>query len=99
MLGYVANVPVSVIKAGKTSVTATPAVLAASTITIQVLIKASPDNLLPVYVGPSTVTIEGGAAPGFRLDPGDSLILEVVNLAVIYLVAESAGPSVFWIAK
>jgi hypothetical protein len=99
MLVHVAHFPVTGIQAGKTNVTATPSVLDSDRETLQVLIKASPDNAIPVYLGPYNVTTELGAHPGFRIDPGDSLTLEVVNLAVIHLVADSTGASVFWIAK
>ena len=99
MLVYVADFPVSGIQSGKTNVSTTPSVLHNDRETLEVLIKANPDNLIPVYLGPYNVTTELGAEVGFRLDPGDSLTLEVVNLAVIYLVADSTGASVFWIAK
>lgn len=95
MLGYTAEFPASVLRAGQTAVTASAAALASSTIVMQVIVKASPDNAIPVYLGPSTVT----TSTGFRLDPGESVTLEVVNLSAIYLIASTTGASVSWVAK
>ncbi len=92
---YVTDFPASSLRSGQTAVTATAAALTSSTVALQVIIKANTDNAIPVYLGPSGVT----TSTGFRLDPGDSVTLEVLDLSAIYLIASTTGASVSWVSK
>ena len=87
----------TVIYNGKTAVT-TAGTRVPLTTTQAVLsgvnIKALAGNSGIIYVGNATVA----AANGFQLAAGQSVFLEVANLATVYLDAGSSGEGVSWIA-
>ena len=78
-------------------VTATTRVaLAASTVLISgVTVKAAVTNTGIIYVGNSTVA----AANGYRLNAGDSVFIEIANLASVYVDASVDAQSVTYIAS
>lgn len=52
-------------------------------------------NTLPVFVGPSGVTI----ANGYRLEPGSSISLRVDDLSDVYVIAADANQTVSYIVE
>jgi len=59
-----------------------------------VVIKADDDNSGNVYVGGSGVT----TSDGFRLSAGQGITLEIDDASKIYVIADSSGQKVYWIA-
>ena len=79
----------------KVTVTAgTRLALAASTAIKQVVITAETDNTGYVVVGGSTVVAALATRTGVPLNPGDSVALEIDNLADIYLDSIVSGDGV-----
>jgi len=59
-----------------------------------VVVKADDDNSGNVYVGGSGVTTSNG----FRLGAGQGISLEIDDASKIYVIADSSGQKVHWIA-
>ena len=81
---------------GQKTVTAagTAEVLATTTTIRSVTIKALPGNTNNVYVGDSSVS----SSNGFVLDAGESIDLDLDNLATIYLDVDTNGEGVSYVA-
>ena len=64
------------------------------------LICAGHNNTGVVYVGKSGVTAgTNESTDGFPLNAGDSLVIEVSNVNLIYLIADAENQKVFWVAS
>ena len=68
--------------------------LAASTLVKTVIITAETDNTGDVVVGGATVEAALATRQGTPLDPGDSIILNIDDLADIYLDSAVSGDGV-----
>ena len=88
----------SIVRAGQQAVTASAAALP-NVQAKAVLVKASDSNVIPIYIGDSTVTIPGGANAGLSLAPGDGVPIPVDNVNRIYVVASTTGATVEWLAE
>ena len=73
---------------------ATAEVLAASTAVRQVVITAETDNTGYVVVGASTVVASLATRRGTPLAAGDTIVLNVTNLALVYLDVTVSGDGV-----
>jgi hypothetical protein len=78
---------------GQQAVTASAAALASNTVK-QAQVMADPNNLNPVYVGPSGVT----TATGYKLMPGGSTPMLPVNNTNVLFIIGSTNDNVSWIA-
>lgn len=63
-----------------------------------VLVKADKDNTGIVYIGDYSVTVTGGAYPGFPLSAGEAVLVEIDNIDKVYAIADTAVQEVHWIA-
>lgn len=86
----------SVVASGQNTIASagTAEVLAASTTTKSVALKALHGNSNMIYVGKSDVD----STNGFVLDAGEGLVLEVDNLTDIYIDADTSSDGVSYIA-
>lgn len=87
-----------IINAGQQAVTASATALP-SIKSKAVLLKASEANAISIYIGDSTVTVPGGANPGFSLAPGDGVSIPVDNTDRLYVIAATTGATVEWVAE
>lgn len=92
---YVDPQPLTTLYNGtKTVPTGAAEALAGSQATRSVTVKALSTNTVAVYVGASTVT----TANGFELLAGESVTMDIANLATVYVISGSASQVVRYIA-
>lgn len=87
-----------IVRSGQQAVTASAAALP-DVQAKAVALKASDANVIPIYIGDSTVTIPGGANAGFSLAPGDVVSIPVDNANRIYVIASTTGATVEWMVE
>lgn len=80
-----------------TVTTAGTAVVGTSRLSHLVALKAHPDNTDAMWVG-SDDAGDVTSSNGFPLDPGETIIIEVGNLADLYFDADVSGEKVCWLA-
>ena len=86
--------PLTAIYAGtKTVPTGTAEAIASSQAIHSVTVKALSTNTVAVYVGGSGITV-----PGFELLAGESVTLDVSNLATVFVISGSASQIIRYIA-
>lgn len=91
------TLPTAIYNGVKTVTTATTRVALATTQALKsgVQIKAYLGNTGIIYVGNATVA----AANGYRLNAGESVFLEIADLATVYLDASVSGEGVSYVAS
>lgn len=77
---------------GQQAVTAS-AVALPSNAARRVTVKALMGNVIPVFVGPSGITI----STGFELAPNQSIVLDVSNSNLLFVIASTTGASVSFV--
>lgn len=78
--------------AGTLSTSTVAAALAASQKTREVLVQNDPDNTVDIFVGSSS-------AQPIQLKPGDSLVVPVSNLALLYAKSASGTPVLNYLGR
>lgn len=65
------------------------------------LISASNHNASDVYLGGSGVTVPDDTTDttsGLELEPGDTVMLPILNLNVLYMICDAAGDTITYLA-
>ena len=81
----------SVTSSAYSTVTTSAAILLAANTNRKVTMIQN-QGLVPIFVGGSTVTIDSGAAPGIKINPGENFLWK--NTAALYAVAASSNSSI-----
>jgi putative methionine-R-sulfoxide reductase with GAF domain len=77
---------------GKIATTGTAIQMPSKALKNGIVIKASPDNLSPLFIGASDVTtVNDGTGNGYKLDPGEAISYAIKNTNTIYVNGTAAS--------